>query len=141
MGHSIQVIGKHHKIFKDGDLEILLGIMLDLVKANPSRYGFLLSLAPRWEKTRLHSGPGCIDMELDELASKADARGEILSLLSSVENYVDSLGDFIDADTVNERWGIEGVVWLDDYPSIRLKNAIDELRELVHSSEQDIKSG
>ena len=132
MATSIQTIFEKAEMFNDLDLLVLLRMMVEEVKQNPSQYCSLGDLAAAWDETCSNYGPGVIDLKLESVAS-TPAQSELTLLLSTLEDNLDRLGSVIPATTLNDRWAVPGVRFK-DYTTSKLIAAIGKIRNLLNSA-------
>ena len=141
MAHSIQVIGDKVAILNDLDLLMFLGFMLAELAEHAERYPALQAAAVMWSQCRATSAPGTIDLHLEEVMNHAAARTHFEDLLRTVELQLDRFGDIVPkshVESLQAQWpiaelkpGVPDVVFNPNYPTVRVKDVIAQLRGLI----------
>jgi hypothetical protein len=130
MATSILVVGQRAELFNDLDLLVLLGLILEEMEDEPGHYPSLQSRASTWADCRESSGPGTIDLDLESLVQNAQAKRDLLELLSAVTRKLDVVGPYIPADVLNSRYAVRGVRF-NDYSTARLSGAMEKIQNLL----------
>ncbi|MEO0883479.1 MAG: hypothetical protein AAFY34_12250 [Pseudomonadota bacterium] len=132
MANSIQTYNSDHIIIDDDDLNYIIRMFLEEVESNPKRYHLLLDHTVLWNDTVENYTVGCIRLELDKLPKDEMAIAQFRNLISAADKRVDSFGDYIDADFLNENWSLSGVKHAGKYPVKDIRSAIDKLGKLLN---------
>jgi len=89
-------------------------------------------LVTDWLHQMQVSGPGTIDLKLDDHLHSDDDVNDFLGLLNLVRNKIRAYGDVIPANVLNERAGsvAMGITFV-DYQSQLIMSVLDKLEALV----------
>ena len=84
----------------------------------------------RWERDSDVYGPGCIDLKLEQVASTAGAKVELLALFDTVSERVAQYGEKVPGVILQALCRTPGVRFGADLPAASPLAAIDRLRRL-----------
>ena len=130
MAHSIQSVGARAVIINDFDLLVLVRMMLEEVSVGHGLYESLAALVPAWERCLESSGPGTVDLKLEELRDKPSAKSELRMLFSKVRLSLLSWGEEISEAVLNSRYRIRGAKF-SNYKTDRLRSALGKIETLL----------
>jgi hypothetical protein len=111
----------------DLDLVVVLQLMLAEIESEPTSYRPLSDFVHLWRDNICNSGPGTIDLHLEELLYEPHGSAALDQLLRNVEQTILSLGDPIAGDMLNADFRVPGVQF-HDCRSGRLHSALAKLR-------------
>lgn len=130
MGHTIQQVGAKKELFRDVDLCAILGLIIDEVSRDSTRYSTLSKHHEHWRSFTRTCGAGIIDLKLASIAEAEPTRKQFLDLLDRVSEEVRRKGPTIDIDKRRREWGIRGVRF-GLYDATDLLQMISRIRTLV----------
>jgi hypothetical protein len=130
MAHSIQTIGEKSEIFKDADLIALVCLLNLEATSNPGEYPALNPVIAQWMREIAASGPGTIDLKLDELPTGGREKSEMRALLAAIERNIALFGNAVPAAILNEQCPLPGITF-NDFKTSFVKDAVDKLRGLL----------
>src|SRR4051812_6288851 len=83
MAHSIQTFKGKSEVINDLDLFVVIGFALTTIELS-EQFESLKSLATEWRKVPSLYGPGCIDLNIENLVVTPTQRMEFAMLLEAI---------------------------------------------------------
>ena len=136
MGHTMQFVRGKFEYFRDVDLLALFYVMNVELEANSSAHPNMGPIVAQWIQECPLAPIGCMELDLDTVASKEPLRQEFLSFLSALEQRVAVYGDNVPADELNE-WYPSTDLEFDEFPTWLLIRTIESLRKLMEFRGQE----
>jgi hypothetical protein len=130
MAHSIQTIGKKSEILKDVDLIAFVCLLHLETASHPGEYSELTAVVAQWMREIAASGPGTIDLNLNEITSAGREKSVLRALLAAGESSISQFGNAVPDAILNEQCPIPEIRF-NDFKTAFIKNAIDKLRALL----------
>ncbi len=126
MAHSILVFQGRHVRLHDVDLSAVLCLLVDCARESQDLDAVLMSHVVSWGRKYWPSG--CIDLDLEALLFKPHLVQDFLSLLERSKESAEQHGEYLNAEYLNERLGLEGLA---ARPSMPMKDILDTFSSLA----------
>lgn len=131
MGWSIQAIPPHHTIINDLDIIALINILADLLRIDAIDSSGASDIVSTWIVAVEESGPGTIDLHLQDLTASPERTRMLHRLLTTAEQALLALGDSVPRELLNKGPLRNSAIFTDNYPVPRLLKTIVQLRDLA----------
>ena len=129
MSWSIQQSGDRSDMLNDGALVALICLLEDEVARTPDGFAALRVVIEGWQVGIAKSGPGTIDLRLDETLPTRTERTELAALLQVVEQSLAG-SPTISGASLNRRVR-DGSTFHEEYPASHVVEAMNQLRKLL----------
>ena len=130
MAHSIQMLGQKSAIFSDATLVIIMILARDVISQHP-HYFELAALSETWRLAVIQSGPGTIDLKIEELIKTPEMKEKFGALLERLHEEVGRFGEKIPASFLNERAPIPNDYTFIDVKVSTIQEALSKLKNLA----------
>lgn len=130
MSTSFQVFGDRVEAFNDLDLIALVYLASRRVASEPDRYLAFAPMLADWILGIAVSGPGTIDLNLNNLIAPDTTRCELIALLTRIGEELSQFGDSVPASVLNKQQVAPNVKF-HDYPVTLLSTALRALKSLL----------
>ena len=104
--------------------------MVEVYNDNSKEFRCLSQLVEYWSTVPEISGPGTIDLNIEEVSSDRNSCNELLEIISRSAAMIVAMGEKIPATVANERWKVPGVNFR-DYDTRRLIKVLEQLKSLL----------
>lgn len=131
MGWSIQEVQSRHAIINDEDILALIATFTAMINRKLVHSEGLGTLMSTWTSAVELAGPGTIDLELGQVSDSPAQLQTFHRLLSETQSVLDTFGDRVPRELLNEGPFGNTATFAKDYPVSRLTDTIRQLRELT----------
>ena len=130
MAHSIQTVLTRQELFDDLDLIVVMQLMLREFERNKRTFSGIEQVVLGWRQELTTSGPGTIDLRLDQALDHEEGIGEMARLIDVAQQGLSRFGDVIPAQILNTEYETPSVLFY-DFATVRVVETLNKIRRLI----------